>query len=747
MTTPASDAPTQKSSLTNLEELTNAHRELLKRSDTIGDGKSLNASILQFLEAGVALGSRLSVPRQRAEVQRLLDYWSSSLSPEALEGSPDVRSRRFILAPCIVSDQPEIAAAARKVMDDFSPEQKKVAQRIIVRLLKLEADSASFSPISRSAEELKFGLNEKIVSEVIRQFVNCGLLEEGGNKLSLSSTTVMGFWPEAREWLADRRRLRGAAQFWKGSGDAGTLLEKGDALEEARSYLDLNEIEEAFVQASLQKGVEREHRRKKITGSWLIGLSVTSIGLAVCAVWALREMRNAQTARGEAEAFNTKLIAERIVVKKQNEDIAGLNANLKRQNNDIAGLNANLKRQNNELRAQASDSKQRSERARAQLENLLSAIQDLANKPGITNNQKTALIGLGDQIGIRLDSPAAVNVSSSAGPLEPGLGLKITNGKQSLYGTMGILVRKEGSNRPYFLGPRYLFNLPDGGDVFRISRLGETPGKGDLIAHFDPAASGIDEKTELAPIELADGLEVRNAVPSVGLLSGVVSVNDLVTGTEVVLAGPGSGTKRGKIRRIDADQGIIFTDRISTAGDAGAPVSTPDGKAVGILVASNGEDESQIALLSAYLNKHTDFQFLLPPTTPDATSIFNGAIVQFIVSEKQAAQIPSLKAVIPEFRRLGVRIPDDGILKRKRTPPITTEVRFYHGEDEKLAKAVQGELFTFLGVQARISRVIDDNVPLKMIQISFSDPDLEKAVDFLKAKSSSGSSPSVQKYL
>jgi len=164
MTTPASADPTQKSSFTNLEELRNAHRELLKHLDTIGDGKSLNAPILQFLEAGVALGSTLSVPRQRAEVQRLLDYWSSSLSAGPSEGSQDVASRRFILAPCIVSGQPEIAQAATKAMEKFTPEQRKVAQQIILRLLKLEADSASFSAISRSREELKGGLNEKIVS-------------------------------------------------------------------------------------------------------------------------------------------------------------------------------------------------------------------------------------------------------------------------------------------------------------------------------------------------------------------------------------------------------------------------------------------------------------------------------------------------------------------------------------------------------------------------------------------------------
>ena len=50
-----------------------------------------------------------------------------------------------------------------------------------------------------------------------------------------------------------------------------------------------------------------------------------------------------------------------------------------------------------------------------------------------------------------------------------------------------------------------------------------------------------------------------------------------------------------EIVEIRKDGTIVVTPRISTPGDAGGPVITNDGKLVGLIVGSNGDDRTFIA--------------------------------------------------------------------------------------------------------------------------------------------------------
>jgi hypothetical protein len=70
-------------------------------------------------------------------------------------------------------------------------------------------------------------------------------------------------------------------------------------LEEARSYLDLDDIEDTFVQTSVQKAVERENRQKRNTRLWLIGLTVLTIGFAISTIFTIAANVAAQKANRE----------------------------------------------------------------------------------------------------------------------------------------------------------------------------------------------------------------------------------------------------------------------------------------------------------------------------------------------------------------------------------------------------------------------------------------------------------------
>lgn len=78
---------------------------------------------------------------------------------------------------------------------------------------------------------------------------------------------LVGWLEDARETMRQRRRLTAAAEQWEASGrDAGALL-RGTLLNEAQNHADLNELEAAFVQASLQADqqakIEEEEARQR----------------------------------------------------------------------------------------------------------------------------------------------------------------------------------------------------------------------------------------------------------------------------------------------------------------------------------------------------------------------------------------------------------------------------------------------------------------------------------------------------
>ena len=278
------------------------------------------------------------------------------------------------------------------------------------------------------------------------------------------------------------------------------------------------------------------------------------------------------------------------------------------------------------------------------------------------------------------------------------------------------------TQQKYLVGPQFVLSSFEVCQIYQTPRF-RFPGEQALIATVPPQKNPKSAEGLLA-IELKAGLQVRNLVPSVGSITGVANPDEVPAQTDIVLVGAGSGIKRGKVKRFDAGSKMFITTRISTVGDAGAPVVTPTGKIVGILIGSGANDESQVAALSPFLAQNTRFQLL--PSDPRNFPL-GGVLVQLLVSDTQKDLIPRLNPLEQRLRADGAQLPDGHALPRKRTPDDQTEVRYYHSADLATAKAIVKMLQELLHIKARQSFVDDTSAPFKMIQVSFSVRDLKRA--------------------
>jgi tetratricopeptide (TPR) repeat protein len=246
---------TQSLPIDSLGELKNRHRFLLVESDAERTA-DFALAVDDFLTAGAALGKTLSLPSERAEAQRLLDFWASSTSLASDDARFPIRT--VILDPYPDTGDSEAAEAAKKMVAGLSEADQAIAKRLLLRLVQLEADGMSFTPVTRNESLLINGLDPAKSHPILASFKACGLIVSREDGWSLRGSGLLSHWEEAREWLSQRRRLRGAVQFWEAHNcDENALLDGGQLLEEAAGYLDLNELERRFVEASIAVNQEK----------------------------------------------------------------------------------------------------------------------------------------------------------------------------------------------------------------------------------------------------------------------------------------------------------------------------------------------------------------------------------------------------------------------------------------------------------------------------------------------------------
>jgi tetratricopeptide (TPR) repeat protein len=251
-----SSVATQSLRMNSLADLKNRHRYLLEQSDAPESATKFTSALEEFLTAGAALGKILSFPSERIEAQRLLDFWASSTAPASDRSISPIHA--VILDPYVDTGDSEVAQAAKNIVERLDEGDRATAKRLFLRLVQLETDGICFSPVARKESLLISGLDPAKSQPILADFKESGLIVPSEGGWSLRGSGVLSHWEEARQWLSQRRRLRGAARFWETHNcDENALLDGSQLLEEAASYLDLNELERRFVEVSTAVNQEK----------------------------------------------------------------------------------------------------------------------------------------------------------------------------------------------------------------------------------------------------------------------------------------------------------------------------------------------------------------------------------------------------------------------------------------------------------------------------------------------------------
>lgn len=156
-----------------------------------------------------------------------------------------------------------LARSADRLYDSLIPEDQVTARRILLRLVRPGEGLEVTSNRIRQRVLYQTGEARDRVDRVLHKLVAADLLRlttgerPEDTQVEVAHEALVRNWPRLVGWLEDERarlrerlRVTDAAEQWLKLGrDPGALL-RGALLEEALRYTDLNELEQAYIQAS-----------------------------------------------------------------------------------------------------------------------------------------------------------------------------------------------------------------------------------------------------------------------------------------------------------------------------------------------------------------------------------------------------------------------------------------------------------------------------------------------------------------
>ena len=167
-----------------------------------------------------------------------------------------------------------LARTADEVYAQLSPEEQATLKTIVLLMVRpaagMEVVTSSVRRSDMYAKADRSSVDHVLGSMIAARLIRPIPTNVGERRVELAHGALVWNWPRLVEWLdeeriATRRRVRltTAAEQWKAHGkDKGGLL-GGSLLDEARSYADLTDFEQEFVEASSVFEAEsvREHER------------------------------------------------------------------------------------------------------------------------------------------------------------------------------------------------------------------------------------------------------------------------------------------------------------------------------------------------------------------------------------------------------------------------------------------------------------------------------------------------------
>jgi WD40 repeat protein/tetratricopeptide (TPR) repeat protein len=197
---------------------------------------------------------------------------------------------------------------ANEMFSQLSPSEQETAKAILLRIVRPGAGREIISSSVQRSNLSKDGESHEHVDRVINALAHAGLIrisEENHHdqRIRIVNEALVTKWPRLLEWLDDerteirqRQRLTIAAAQWKEKGEDPGALWGGLVLEEARTYGDLNDLEEAFVSASVRARERRSRlrRRLQVAAVSVLLLGICLLGLTLwLAYLSLKETRKA----------------------------------------------------------------------------------------------------------------------------------------------------------------------------------------------------------------------------------------------------------------------------------------------------------------------------------------------------------------------------------------------------------------------------------------------------------------------
>jgi WD40 repeat protein len=201
--------------------------------------------------------------------------------------------------------------------------QQRLARSLFLRLVQI-GDGSVDTRRTVARSELPYE-NDSELAEVVDRFVAQRLITIDADTMQMSHEALVHAWSRLRQWLdADRdglrlhRKMRAAATSWHESGRdpgglyRGVLLEAAEAWAAGDHDADLNEVEEAFLAASVaDRARQQRERRRQVRRlrRWIAAL-VVAVMIATGLVVVVFELRtDAVNDRNLAVSRHTALLS------------------------------------------------------------------------------------------------------------------------------------------------------------------------------------------------------------------------------------------------------------------------------------------------------------------------------------------------------------------------------------------------------------------------------------------------------
>ena len=220
-----------------------------------------------------------------------------------------------------------IAQTADSVVGSLSPERRRIARSVFLRLTELGEDAAESRRRATIDELVPEGVSPDIVETLLERLVAARLVTLGEDTAELAHEVLIREWPTLRTWLEEdreglrlHRQLGAAARIWETGGQDPSDLYRGSRLTAAddwaeHHHAELNATERRFLDSSLEEA-DRERRAQLRANRRLRALLTGALALLLIAVAAgvialiQRSHAQAQALTSDAERLGAEALSD-----------------------------------------------------------------------------------------------------------------------------------------------------------------------------------------------------------------------------------------------------------------------------------------------------------------------------------------------------------------------------------------------------------------------------------------------------